>query len=418
MQAARKAPEDAEAVGRFGMALEAHAQHGAAAQCFVRAAALDGKAFRWPYFAGMAQAADGKFEAAAENLRKAVAIDGGFALAKLRLADALVGLGKAEEAQRIYRELMVKDPRLAEAHYGLGRTLRGAEAIAAYREALRLYPRYGAAQFALAGALRQTGDLKAAEEALKGYEANKLLAPPQDDGLLSEIQAMDASATGLVRKAAGLEREGKLAEAVSLHLQAVQQDPKMAQAWINLISLYGRTGDAAKAEEAYGKAVELAPGLADGHYNYGVLCLETKRGAEAVKAFEQALKADPRHPGALFNLAGIAAQTGKLDRAAELFRKTLVEQPENRSARFQLGRIYANQGQNGKAVEEFVKALEPADEQTPTIRYAMGAVLARMGKKAEAVAALQQAGQEAAARGQGQLAEAIGRDLGKLGAAH
>src|SRR5262249_6356148 len=153
------------------------------------------------------------------------------------------------------------------AHYGLGRTQSGAGAIASFTKALELHPRYGAAQFALAAAYRKSGDSAKAEAALAGYEQNKSNAPFVEDPLMAAVYALNAGAVGLMRQAQILERQNRLQEALAVQEKALEQDPKLPQAWINLISLHGRLGNLDQAEEAFQKAVSLAPGQADAYYN-------------------------------------------------------------------------------------------------------------------------------------------------------
>ena len=74
-------------------------------------------------------------------------------------------------------------------------------------------------------------------------------------------------------------------EALALHEQVVAADPKLDQAWVNLISLYARSNQPVKAGQAYRRAIALAPNRADAYYNFGVLCFGAERFDEAGRAF-------------------------------------------------------------------------------------------------------------------------------------
>ena len=384
------------------MVLHAHDQYAAAVTVYQRAIALSPSTDTY-YYLGVALAADGKYTEAIEPLRKSGN--------KLRLADALLASGDSAAAQREYRALPGS---AAQAHYGLARTLSGDTAIAEFAKALELFPRYGAAQFALAGAYRRLGRTAEADNLMAHYERDKTVVPPVDDPAMDRIQDLNAASTGLLRKAQFLDREGRTAEALTLHEQVVAAAPKMDQAWVNLISLYARTNQPEKAEQAYKRAIEAAPNRADAYYNYGVLCFGAERFDEAGRAFRKAVELDPGNPEAAHNLGAVVERTGNLAQAADLFRKAIALKPDHRLAHFHLGRIYVNQRQFNLAIKEFEQIIEPLDDQSPTYLYALAATQARAGRKQEAVATLTRAKNEATALGQQPLAASIERDLGTL----
>lgn len=413
-KAAEASPDSAGAAARLGMTLHAHDQFAAAAACYRRAAALDAGRFSNHYYLGVALAADGKYAEAAGPLRKALGIDAASIPARLALADALLSDGKATEAREEYRAVIARDAAVAAAHYGLARTLDSDEAIAGFRRALHLFPRFGGAQFALAAALRKAGRAGEAAAAMAGYESNKTLAPPLNDPLMDAVAQLNVAATGLLRQAQALDREGRLAEAAELCERAAAEMPKLDQAWINLISLYGRLGEGEKLERAYRQAIAVAPNRPDAYYNYGVWCVRSERTRDAVAAFEKAVALDPLHADALNNLGSLVERSGALDRAAALFQRAIEARPGFAMAHFHLGRIYANQRKYAAAAAQFEQSLTPPSEATPAYRYALAATYARAGNRARAVEAMRQARAEAAAAGQAELEAAIGRDLARL----
>ena len=416
---ARAKPDDAAVVARLGMALHAHHQLAAAARAYERAALLNPKQPDYLDYWGTTLAADGHYAEALVPLRASLNLRQA-APVRLRLADALYAYGQVPEARREYESLLAADPSLAAAHFGRGRCLAsaeaGAEAAAAFERAIELFPRYGAAQFALAGVYRQLGRRPQADALLANYERDKLLAPPIEDPASAAVQALDSSATGLLRASQTLDRQGQLAEAASLQERALSADPKLAQAWVNLISLRARLGDADKAEAAYRQAIALEPRNAEAHYNFGVLAARSERLADAQTAFEAAVAADPRHAEALDNLGAVIERAGPAawNRAAVLYRRSLAAKPSLRLARYHLGRILANQGRLGEAISEFQQSIEPVDSQSPGYLYALGATQARAGAASQAISTLQRAHAEALRWQQPQLAEAIARDLSKI----
>ena len=409
LAAARGNPNDAAVVARLGMTLHAYNLMGAAAQVYERAAGLDSTNTDYAYLWGTALTADGRYAEAIGPLRGSLAIRES-APVRLRLADALYDAGKTADARREYETLIASDGGLAAAHYGLGRCLQGDAAIASFEKALQLFPRYGAAQFALAGIYRQQGK----KFTLANYERDKLLSPPMPDPAMAAVQALDESATGLLRAAQSLEREGQFAQAAALQERALAADPKLTQAWVNLISLYARLGNFDRAESAYKKAIALEPKHAEANYNYGVLCAQAERFDQSRLAFETTISIDPGNAEALDNLGAIVERSGAWDRAAGYDRRALALKPGLCLAHYHLGRILANQKRYAEAIGEFEKSIEPADEQTPGYLYALGATHARAGHRDKAIEILRRAQAEAARWGQGALGASIASDLTAL----
>ena len=413
LAAARAKPDDAALVARLGMTLHAHNQLAGAAQAYQRAAGLDRAQADYAYYWGTTLAADGHYAEAVAPLRAALQLRDS-APARLQLADALYAAGQTPDARREYELLVAADGALAAAHYGLGRCLTGAPAAAAWQRAIELYSRYGAARFALAGLYRQQGRRAEAEAMLVNYERDKLNTPPLLDPAMAAVEALDASVTGLLRASQYFDGQGQLGQAAALQERALSADPKLTQAWVNLISLYARLGQAEKAEAAYRRAVALEPGNAEAHYNFGVLTAQGGRFAEAHKAFEAAVAADPLHPEALDSLGAVVERSGAWDRAAGLYRRALAAKPGFRLAHYHLGRIWANQRRFAEAIGEFEKSIEPVDSQSPGYLYALGATHARAGASAKAIEILDRARAEAVRWRQVELAGTIERDLDVL----
>ncbi|MCU1329730.1 MAG: yrrB 2 [Bryobacterales bacterium] len=407
---------NAAVVAKLGMTLHAHDRFVAAVVCYRRAAALDPGRFEYLYYQGAALSADGKYADAVAPLAHAVGLQPESKPARLKLADALMEAGKRDDARRAYQAAVAQDGTVAAAHYGLARTLTGEAAITEYRKALEIFPDYGAAQFALASEYRKAGRFADAERTLAGYERNRTATPPLEDPALAEVFALNVGATGLLRQAKALERQGQLAEAAAICERTVQQYPKFEQAWINLISLYGRLNQPEKLENAYRQAIAIAPASADAYYNYGVFCYQSGRFDAAREAFEKTVELDPRNADAWNNLGSVVERTGAFERAAELYRHAISARPEFRLAHFQLGRIYANKGRNPEAIAEFEKCAGNNDEQTATCLYALGATHARAGHRDESITLLKKAREQAVSHGQSTLVASVDRDLQKLGA--
>ena len=411
-------PRDAEANGYLAMLLHAHGQYAAAEASYRRAHAFDPRAFRWLYYLALAESAQGKNTEALAALRKALRMESEYGPARLKLAELALETGDRPRSIETYTELAKTRPYAARAWYGLGKAYSAEgewqRAIAALAQACEAHPGYGAAHYALATAYRRVGQTKTADQHVAAYERHRSDEPPVEDPLLAAISSFSMSASNYVKTGAELESQGKLSEALEAHRKALELDPSLQQAHINLISLYGRMGDAAAAEKHYRSVLLLNPQSAGAHYNFGVLAVENKRYAEAKSAFEKALQANPQHADAHTNLGYLLEQEGKLYDAARHYRAAIENKPELRLAHFHLGRVLLNRRLYPEAIEEFNRTLTPEDDTTPGYVYALAIAFGRSGDAARAAEHMRKARRMAAARNQSDLVASIDRDLLRL----
>jgi Tfp pilus assembly protein PilF len=246
----------------------------------------------------------------------------------------------------------------------------------------------------------------------------KLSRPTLEDPLIIAIAEMNAGAAKHLKRGALLESAGQIAESIAEHERALEINPWLVQAHINLISLYGRTAQLEKADQHYRAAIAINPDLADIHYNYGVLLVGQERYSEAARAFQQCLQLNPYYAEAHHNYAVLIEREGKLDEAAKHYRKAIENKPGYRSAHFHLGRILVNQDKLAEAIEHFHQTLTPPpgleDGDTPRFMYALGATYVRAGEKQKGIQYLREALKRAQALGQTQLASSLERDLRAL----
>ena len=414
----RAHPDDAEASGRLGMVLQTYNLFKEADASYRRAMRLAPSDFRWPYYLGRVAASQGHCHEAVDTLRSALRWNPGYVPARLQLANCLLASADWDAAGELYAAIVKEHPDNADAHYGLARVRAArrdnAGAAEAYSKACALFPEFGAAHYALALADRALGQMSQAEEQLHLYEKNKDGVPPANDPLLDEVRALNRSAMYQVQIGLELERQGRLQESVAAHEKALEVDPKLVQAHVNLIALYGRLRQFDKSEEHYKAAIQLDPGSAESYYDYGVLLVQAEKYGQAETAFRKTLEIDPLHAGAHTNLGFLLEREGRLPDAAAEYRQAVQSTPNNRQAHFNLGRTLVNQRNYTEGIVELRKALEPQDEDTPRYVYALGAALARSGDRESAVRYLRQAREGAEAHGQSALIASIDRDLHAL----
>ncbi len=408
-------PKDAGASGHLGMLLYAYEQYEYADPCFTRAHALAPDDSRWAYYLGRTQANLRHCDRALGSLQEAVKRNPEYLPARLKLAECLFETGKADESLRIFLAISENSPHDASAHYWLGKIYAqrrdSGQALDHLRKACELFPGFGAAHFALAGVYRDAGQTDKAQEELSLYQKDRLGWPATPDPLLMAILNLKTGASAHLRKGIDLAEAGQLQAAAEEHEQALAADPKLVQAHIHLIALYGRLGRPEKAEEHYRAALALDPNQAEIHYNYGVLLTGRNQYAEAKEAYRRALELNPSYAEAHNNYAYLLMISGELEEAARHYRTAIDIKPDFRPAHFNLGRILVEQGRIQQAIGHFLQTLAPEDEDTPRCLYALGAAYARAGNRESALRSMNQARQKAASLGQSELLIAIEKDL-------
>ncbi len=164
--------------------------------------------------------------------------------------------------------------------------------------------------------------------------------------------------------------------------RALAIDPKLADAHVGLaVIAQNYDWDWQKAESEYRRAIELDANNATAHHWYAEFLSYHGRFAESFAEIDRAEQLDPlsliirTDKGAIFLFAR------QYKRAIEQFHAVLVQEPRFGRARL-IQLAYAENGQMQEALHDAEEVLKMQDDM-PT-RSAMGYLLARNGKRAEA----------------------------------
>ena len=164
----------------------------------------------------------------------------------MTLATAHHKAGRHAEAERLYRQVLMQNPRHVSALMNLGAlqraTGRPREAIALYERSLALAPDHPGLRLNLGNAWLDLEDWAAAEHSLRLAAAGS----PQDVQILTSLSR------------AVLE-QGKAEEAIALCRAVIAREPKAVKARRNLYLALQRIGQNAAADAELRRIVELVP---------------------------------------------------------------------------------------------------------------------------------------------------------------
>jgi tetratricopeptide (TPR) repeat protein len=189
------------------------------------------------------------------------------------------------DAETLYRETLVRNPKNWMAYNNLGHVLAQAperlpDAIAEYEKALQIRADVPEIHLSLAGALAQMPGRT--EEAVAQYKIALRMKPDYWEAHLSFAKLLS-------------HLPGRLTEAIPEYEAALRSKPDSTVGHLNLGNVYvqlpGRLPDAIAEYEA---ALKIWPDYAEAHYNLGsALAQIPGRTAEAVAQFQAALRSKP-----------------------------------------------------------------------------------------------------------------------------
>ncbi len=287
--------------------------------------------------------------------------------------------GQLAEAERIYRQVLARDPqnahvlhllgtvalqvgnlpaavellsaavqlqpRRAEFHANLAEAHRASgnldEALAGNRQALALQPDNLLAQANLGFTLQQSGDVDAAA----GCFENVLRATPNDVDILIALGELERGRGRHCR-----------AEQCFRHVLAVA--PHKARASVGLGLTYYQQRRLVEARQAFEAAIAAQPDFVDAHVNLGTVLRELHHPVDAERAYREAVRLHPRLSAAYFGLGALLDQCDRYGDALGCLLQAVKLDPKSADAHSTLARTYLNLDRIDDAIAAALVAIE------------------------------------------------------------
>ncbi|MEG4322807.1 MULTISPECIES: tetratricopeptide repeat protein [unclassified Microcoleus] len=293
--------------------------------------------------------AQGKFEEAITECKRAIEMKPEEAIAYKILGNATQAMGKVDAARYWYAKALEIDPNFAEIHANLGsiyaRHKQWQKSINSYQKALDLKPDLGSAYRNLANVFLQSGHPQVAAE--YWYEALSL-----------DINW----ATGEEHFTLGntLLELGQLEKAISCYRRAIQLQPSYADAYHNLGEVLSVQEQWEDAIAAYWQAIELKPNYEGSHYSLGKVWATLDRREDAIACYRRAIELNPSFAQAYQSLGEVLDRHGQLDEAIGCYEKTIELKPDIWEFHHKLGDALQEKGEIDGAIHAYHRAIELA----------------------------------------------------------
>ncbi|MBF0281909.1 MAG: tetratricopeptide repeat protein [Zetaproteobacteria bacterium] len=267
--------------------------------------------------------------------------------------------GRLSEAEKLYQQILSKNPRHADALHLLGviacQTGVREHGIALIQQALALSPNNADFHANLAHAFNAHGE---PHHAIFHYE-QALITQPDYAGAAANIQALlqtqwrraftyyqskrwneseslcnyilskDANHTETLHLLGVITwQAGRLARGINLIQQALAHDPNNADFHSNLARALHDQGNLAKAITHFEQALAIRPNFPEALCNFAKTLQDLEKPHEAIARYEQALAIRPNFPEALCNLGSALQEQGKLSEAIARYEQALAINPE------------------------------------------------------------------------------------------
>ncbi len=152
--------------------------------------------------------------------------------------------------------------------------------------------------------------------------------------------------------------------AENYYVKALELDPQMAQAYINLSDLYYKAGDIPSAVGTLQRgSYELENNLTIAHLLARVY-IEDQRWDDAIVELERVLDGEPENYDAYYDLGHVYFELGDYEAAIDNFENVIEYEQNNELLYYALAQAYEANNQIDKAISNYLKAIAVNDKFT------------------------------------------------------
>jgi predicted O-linked N-acetylglucosamine transferase (SPINDLY family) len=281
--------------------------------------------------------------------------------------------GRLDEAERLYRQVLVEEPRSAGAMHYLGviahQAGRSDAAIELIRRSIAIQPDYAEAHNNLGNILKDCGK--------------------RDDAMASYGQAIASKpdyATAHYNVGLILKDQGRIDDAIAAFRRAIALHPGFAEAQNQLGAALNDKGQSDEAAAACLGAIAARPGYAEAHFNLGIALTRKGMRDQAIGAFRRAIALRPDDAQAHNKLGVALGRNGAIEQAIDELHRAIAIKPDFADAFYNLGVAQRRAGRLDDEISAYRRAIALDPDYTQA--YAnLGVALLDQGRAQEAIAA-------------------------------
>ncbi len=149
-----------------------------------------------------------------------------------------------------------------------------------------------------------------------------------------------------------------LQKAVFVYLRAAELEPDDFDTYLNMSACYFQIGKYELAEQYCKSAINVNPKSAEAWCNLGTIYDSQNRLYDSIKAYKTSLELNVRQPELLLNLGATYVRQGRLKPAIRTFQLAAVAAPKNSEPWQQIGACYFHLKEYLKSLEAYEKAVK------------------------------------------------------------
>jgi tetratricopeptide (TPR) repeat protein len=372
-------PGSADTWGHLGKVLRIHEFFAESDICFARAAELNPRDPRWPYFLGRGQRGRDR-DKAEQYLRQAVALGGNILSPNFLLAELLLDEGRIDEAEPLLKQIVVGEPGNPRAIFAMARIAvsreKPDEAIAELERVVVAAPAVKAARSLLAQLYARQGRLD-----LANREAAVAATLPEESTWADPYQQeLVAAWTGLEARLAfaqAMWSGGQQPETIRFLRGVVKDYPSSARAQFLLGDRLNRLKEFVDAEAPLREAVRLDSDFSRAHFELGYSLQQQGKVVPAADAYREAIRLQPDFALAYYDLSYSLTTQRDIPGAIAALQDAVRFAPGLAPAYARLAELLESQGREREAREVLEQAAtlrgptsapQPAQEPEADIR--------------------------------------------------
>ena len=169
------------------------------------------------------------------------------------------------------------------------------------------------------------------------------------------------------KEARRLKSEGFTAQALAAFSQAVDDNPRLTEAYLGMGDIYRERAVYEEADQAYRKAVVSDPNNFDARYYLGLTNHLQGKLTAAIASYKRALRIDPNSYLANRDIGSAVLQSGKPNDAIRYAKRAVELNPESQPGWANLAAAYSLVGDYENAVEAYRQTLELGNPAKPVM---------------------------------------------------